>query len=120
MDPEPLAARLHRRNWWILATMAGGSLLFGNWPVTTGIIAGGLVAIGGFSWLQRSLKRLLTEPVQGAGARYQLGYVVRLLALAAVLALLVAVIKIHPVGLAIGLSVVVINLLWLMFQSALK
>lgn len=120
MDREPLAATLHRRNWWILGAMAGGSLLFGNWPVTAGIVAGGLVAIGGFTWLQRSLKRLLTEPAQGAGARYQLGYVVRLLALAAVLALLIAVIKIHPVGLAIGLSVVVINLLWLMLQSALK
>ena len=120
MGLEPLVATLHRRNWWVLGTMASISLLFGNGSFTVGIIAGGLVAIGGFSWLQRSLRRLLTEPAQGAGARYQLGYVVRLLALAAVLALLIAVIKIHPVGLAIGLSVVVINLLWLMLQSALK
>jgi hypothetical protein len=120
MNPDQLVATLHRRNWWILGGVAGGSLLFGNWPVTAGIIAGGLVAIGGFNWLQRSLKRLLTEPAQGAGARYQLGYVVRLLALAAVLTLLIAVVKIHPIGLAIGLSVVVVNLLWLMLQGALK
>ena len=40
--------------------------------------------------------------------------------MAALLALLIAVVKIHPVGLAIGLSVVVINLIWLTLQRALR
>lgn len=121
MDPlEQLPASLHRRNWWILAVLLAVSLPFANWPFTAGILAGGLVVIGGFAWLQRSLRRLLSEPGTGARARYQFGYVIRLIMLAGVLALLIAVVKIHPVGLAIGLSVVVINLLWLTLQRALK
>lgn len=120
MELEQLPATLCRRNWLILLVLLAVSLPFANWPATAGILAGGLVAIVGFAWLQRSLKRLLADPAHGARARYQFGYMVRLLALAGVLALLIAVIKIHPVGLAIGLSVVVINLLWLTFQRALK
>ena len=116
---EDLPALLSRRNWLILGVLLGASLPFANWPVTFGILAGGMVAIGGFAWLKRSLTRLLSGSEGGAKARYQFGYVLRLLALAGILALLVAVVRIHPVGLAIGLSVVVINLLWLTLQRAL-
>ena len=119
MELEQLPAVLHRRNWWILGGLLAASVPFANWPVTAGILAGGLVAIAGFAWLQRSLGRLLADPAHGARARYQFGYVTRLLVLAGVLALLIAVVKIHPVGLAIGLAVVVVNLLWLTLQRAL-
>jgi putative Mn2+ efflux pump MntP len=123
MMPEPLEqlpAALSRRNWLILGMLLAASLPFGHWPVTAGILAGGLVSIAGFAWLQRALKRLLVDRVQGARTRYQFGYLVRLLALGTILAVLIAVVKIHPVGLAIGLSVVVINLLWLALQRALR
>ena len=119
MELEQLPESLNRRNWVILGGLLVVSLPFANWPVSMGILAGGLVAIAGFAWLRRSLRRLLADPAHGARVRYQFGYVVRLLLLAGVLALLIAVVKIHPVGLAIGLSVVVINLLWLTFQRAL-
>ena len=117
---EQLAATLHRRNWLILGILLAISLPFGNGPVSAGIVAGGLVAITGFAWLQRSLKRLLAETGQDARTRYQFGYLVRLLSLGCVLAILIAIVKIHPAGLVLGLSVVVINLLWLAFQRALQ
>lgn len=117
---EQLAATLHRRNWLILGILLAISVPFGNSQVSAGIVAGGLVAIAGFAWLQRSLKRLLTETGQAAQTRYQFGYVVRLLAIGCVLAILIAIVKIHPAGLVLGLSVVVINLLWLAFQRALQ
>ena len=117
---EALPGLLGRRNWSILAILLAISLPFGNWPATAGILAGGLVAIAAFAWLQRSLKRLMADPAQGARTRFQFGYVVRLLALGITLAALIAIVKIHPVGLAIGLSVVVINLLWLTLQRALR
>ena len=116
---EDLPATLGRRNWLILGVLLVGSLPFANWPVTLGILAGGVVAIGGFAWLKRSLERLLNGPGAGAKTRYQFGYVLRLVVLAGILALLIAVVKIHPVGLAIGLSVVVINLLWLTLHRTL-
>lgn len=120
MELEQLPAALQRRNWWILAVLLVASLPFANWPVSAGILAGGLVAVAGFAWLKRSLGRLLADPAHGARARYQLGYVVRLMVLAAFLALLIAVVKIDPVGLFIGLSVVVINLFWLTLQRVFK
>ncbi len=117
---EQLPAALGRRNWLVLGILVAASLPFAAWEVSAGILAGGLVAIGGFSWLQRALRRLLSDPVGGSRARYQFGYALRLLALGGMLALLIAVVKINPIGLAIGLSVVVINLLWLALQRALQ
>jgi len=119
MEIERLPASLARRNWLILAILLAGSLLFGNREVTAGILAGGLLAIASFSWLKRSLDRMLIEPGRGARGRYQFGALLRLLAIGSILALLIALVKIHPVGLAIGLAVVVINLLWLTIQRTL-
>ena len=121
MDPlEQLPATLNRRSWLILLVMLLVSLLLGDPKLTIGILCGGLISTGAFLWLRRSLNRLLAEPDSGAKARYQFGYVVRLIALAAVLVILIAIVKIDTVGLLIGLSVVVINLFWTTIQQALK
>ncbi|MDH3453854.1 MAG: ATP synthase subunit I [Desulfuromonadales bacterium] len=117
---ERLPAQLARRNWIILALLLVGSLPFGNLSLSSGILAGGLVAIGGFIWLRRALGQLLQQPAGGARFRYQFGYFVRLSALVVVLAILVAVVKIHAVGLIIGLSVVLLNLFWMTAQRAFK
>jgi hypothetical protein len=117
---EQLPAQLNRRNWIILVVLVLASLPFADPGLSLGILVGGLVAIGGFTWMRRSLGRLIEEPGGGARFRYQFGYVVRLAALALILAILIAVIKIHTGGLLIGLSVVVINLFWITVQRAFK
>lgn len=120
-DPiEQLPTQLARRNWMILALLLGGSLPFGNVSFSLGVLAGGLTAIGGFYWLRRSLVRLLEQPTGGARFRYQFGYLGRLLVLATLLAILVAIIEVHPFGLIVGLSVVVINLFLMTAQRAFK
>jgi hypothetical protein len=121
MDPlEQLPAALNRRSWLILGLLLLASLPLRNTPLTFGILCGGLVSIGGFLWLRRALRQLLAEPGPGAKARYQFGYAVRLIALAVVLAILVAIVKIDPVGLIVGLSVVVINIFWTTIQHSLR
>jgi hypothetical protein len=117
---EQLPNILKRRSWLILAVLLVVSLLFRNIPLTVGILCGGLVSIGGFYWLRRSLTQVLAEPTPGAKARYQFGYVVRLIALAFVLVVLIAILKIDAVGLIVGLSVIVINLFWTMIQHSLR
>lgn len=117
---EQLPAQLARRNWLVLALLVLASLPLGNLALSTGILVGGLVAIGGFFWLRRALERLLEQPAGGARFRYQFGYLVRLAALAVILAVLIAVARVHVVGLVIGLSVVVINLFWFTVQRAFK
>ena len=116
---EQLPSQMARRNWIILALLLLGSLPFGNLELSFGILLGGLVAIGGFLWMKRSLNRLIEQPAGGAKFRYQFGYLVRLAALAAIIAVLVAVVKVNTLGLIIGLSVVVINLFWITIQRVL-
>jgi hypothetical protein len=117
---EQLPAQLTRRNWIILALLLLSSVPFGNLALSIGILLGGLVAIGGFLWMRRSLNSLLKQPIGGARFRYQFGYILRLAALAVILAVLIAIVKVHPVGLVIGLSVVIINLFWITVQHAFK
>lgn len=103
---------LARRNWIVLAGLLLLSLPWLSVPVSTGVLAGGLVAIGGYHWLQHSLQRILAEPSQHSARSFKVSYIIRLGSLAAVLFLLIAVAGVNPVGLAVGLSVVVINILW--------
>ncbi|MCK4509781.1 MAG: ATP synthase subunit I [Desulfuromonadales bacterium] len=121
---ELLPAQLARRNWIILAILLLGSLPFGNLALSLGILTGGLIAIGGFLWLRRSLDRLLGQVTDGqatGGTRfsYMFGCFLRLAVLAVILLVLIAIVKIHAIGLVIGLSVVVINLFWMTAQRAL-
>lgn len=121
MEPiEQLPAQLNRRNWIILGVLLVATLPFGNWRLTAGVACGGLVSVGGFLWMHRSLDRLIAEPTGGARFRYQFGYLIRLVVLAVVLGLLIAVLKTDPLGLIIGVSVVVINLFWLTIQRVVK
>jgi hypothetical protein len=111
-NDDRLLADLSRRNWWILGILVLLSLLWRSRAVTLGVAGGGLVAIGGFYWLHRSLICLL-EPAGGRTRRgFQFSSVIRLMVLAAALFLLLVPGRVHPVGLAVGVSVVVINLIW--------
>ena len=121
MDPiERLPGMLTRRSWLILGLMLLASLPFRNLQLSLGILCGGLVSIGAFLWLRRSLKQLLAEPGPGAKARYQFGYLVRLIALTVVLAALIVIVKIHTIGLIVGLAVVVVNLFWTTIEHSLR
>ncbi len=107
---EDLLGELARRNWLILAVLVIGSLLWRSTPVTLGVLSGGLLAIIGYQWLHRSLQRMLANPSRGSAKSFQFGYFVRLGALGAALFLLIALARVNPIGLAVGLSVVVINI----------
>lgn len=102
-----------RRNWLILAVLVAGSLFWHSREVTLGVAAGGLVAIAGFQWLHRSLAQILGHPHQASARSFQFGYVARLASLAAALYLLIAVLRVNPVGLVVGLSVVLLNIGWI-------
>lgn len=115
---EQLLEELARRNWIILALLVLLSLLWRSVDVTLGVLSGGLLAIIGYLWLHRSLQRTLSEASQYSARGFQFSYLVRLGALAAALFLLIALAKVHPVALAAGLSVVVINILWITLKRS--
>jgi hypothetical protein len=109
---EQLLGAIARRNWVVLSGLVLLSLLWRSAPVTLGVLSGGLVAIGGYLWLQHSLQRVLAEPSRYSARSFKISYFVRLGSLAAVLLLLITIAGVNPVGLAVGLSVVVVNILW--------
>lgn len=109
---EHLLGEIARRNWLVLAILLFLSLAWRSPAVSAGVLAGGLVAIGAYHWLHRSLRKLLAAPGQASAGSYNFGYLTRLGALAVALLLLIAVARVNPVALAAGLSTVVLNLLW--------
>jgi ATP synthase I chain len=113
-----LLAGLARRNWIILGALVLLSLLWRELGFTLGVLGGGLLALTSYRWLHRSLSKLLSQSGGGSTRGFQFGYLLRLVFLAAALYLLIAVAQVHPVGLALGLSVVVLNILWTTLKRA--
>jgi len=116
---DQLLGDIARRNWVVLAILVLLSLLWRSASVTLGVLAGGAVAIGGYHWLHRSLKQVLAAPTKHSARSFKVSYFVRLGSLAATLLLLIVVARVNPLGLAVGLSVVVINILWTTLKRSL-
>jgi len=113
---DQLLQDLSRRNWIVLAILALVSLVWRSVAITQGVVAGGLLAIVAYRWLQKSLLKVIQNPHHGAATGFKFAYVLRLGFVAVALYLLIAVAKLHPLALAVGLSVVVINILWTTFR----
>jgi hypothetical protein len=104
---------LSKANWLLLAVMTGLSLVFGSREFATGVLAGGLIAVINCYWLNFTLRRAMEFPADKA-VRFTLGrYILRLAAIALVVSILIIYVKIDIVGLLIGLSVLVINIIGL-------
>lgn len=108
---DSLIRDMSRRNWWIFGTMLLISLLWRSGPVTLGVLGGGLVVIAGFHSLHRALVRLLLHSGRRSGLAFQCGTLIRLLGLSGAIFLLIGPLRVHPMALIAGLSVVVVNLL---------
>ena len=109
---DQLLRVMARRNWYILALLVFASLFWRSADVTKGVLAGGLVAIAAYGWRYRSLAKTLANPSPGAAKGFQIGYIVRLVALAAAIFWLMTRGGVNPLALALGLSVVIINVFW--------
>jgi hypothetical protein len=109
---DRLLERIALLNWLVLAVLVALSLWWRSQAVTLGVLTGGLVAILSYRWLHRSLQRVLSQPGDGSARGFQARYLLRLTALAMVIFLLLTRVEVHPLGLVVGLSVVIISLLW--------
>jgi hypothetical protein len=119
-DERSFLKRLAQRNWLVLGATALLSLLYGSTQFTAGVVAGGLLAIAGFWWQERALQRILAHPSPQAARGFQVRYFLRLAILGLLLYVLIARIGMHPVGLALGLSVVVINIFCTAIARAMR
>ena len=112
VEDENLLGQIARGNWIVLSCLVLASLLWKSISISAGVLCGGLLAITAYLWLYRSLRRILAEPSHLSARRFQVSYFFRLGFLAAVLFALITQVKVNPIALAVGLSTVVINIIW--------
>jgi hypothetical protein len=98
-------------NWLLLAAMVGLSLAFGTRAFAAGALAGGLIAVVNCYWLNFTLQRALQLPAGKAVRFAQIRYLVRLALIALAVSVLIIYVKINILGLLLGLSVLVINII---------
>lgn len=99
-----------RSNWILLILAAAVGYLKAPPGVTLGIIAGGLIVSVNFHLLYRTLKKSLTPPHLASPNVVLLKYYIRFIISGLIIFLLIAGNYVNPLGLFIGLSVVVASI----------
>ncbi len=112
MDWENFYRDLKGLNWVILLVLVSVSYFLMKHAFTTGIIVGGLMVIANFHVFQRSIFQAFSPdgPRRVKKASVIAKFYLRLLTMGVLIYLCITQEWIHPVGLAIGLSIVVISI----------
>ena len=122
MDWEKTYGDLRMLNWFSLLVMSLISYFFMSRSLTLGIVLGGFIVIANFWVFQRSIRRgFLSEGTVRTTSFFVVAkYFLRLSVLAIIIALSVKCKWIDPVGLAFGLSTVVISIVSFGIKRALR
>lgn len=110
IEKDPLQARLEVTNWAVLAVCLLASSLLLSASFTYGILLGGFISIVNFHWLDRDLRRIFSNLSGKAKSALLLKYYLRLAVTAVVLYILISQSIVDIIGLLVGLSVVVMNI----------
>lgn len=108
---EALLKRLEQFNWVLLALLASGSFVFFSRKFALGVLAGGILAVANYYLVKRSLRRALDPDRQGKTRfLYLLKYGLRFAALGLIIALLLIKGWVSPLGMLLGLSIIVLGI----------
>ncbi|MBI9075802.1 MAG: ATP synthase subunit I [Desulfatibacillum sp.] len=108
---ERLVKHVVYANWAIFVLASSVGLYLTPAPFAMGIICGGLITVVNFHLLSRTLQSAL-DPRPGAGNGAVVGkYYLRFLVSGALILALLVFKIVHPIGLFVGLSVVVAGIL---------
>lgn len=100
-----------RANWVIFTFASLSGLLFAPLAFALGILFGGLIVIVNFHLLARTLKKALSPPHLASPNVVLTKYYLRFIASGFLIFVLIAGRVVHPVGLILGLSVVVASIM---------
>jgi hypothetical protein len=100
-----------RSNWilFVVASILGFAFL--SSPMALGILFGGLLVTINFHLLAKTLKKALTPPHLASHNLVLAKYYLRFLISGFIIFLLIAGHIVHPVGLVVGLSIVVFSII---------
>jgi hypothetical protein len=105
-----LQRKIELRNVVILGVMLIASLLLMPWRFTLGILLGGIISIVNLYWLGRDLRVIFSNLSGTAKSAMMIRYYIRMAATAVVLYFVITELPIDIIGLLLGLSLVVINI----------
>ena len=117
---DPLLGSVFFMNGAVFALLLMGSLLLMPLRFSLGVGLGGLIILCNFHLLYRILKKAFIPDRLASPKAVILKYYLRLLGTGFLLYLLIAKKMVDPLGLIVGLSVVVINLTLLCFNEMRK
>ncbi len=112
--------RIETGNWLVLCVFSVGSLLFLSGSFTMGVLLGGLVAIGNFRWLSRDLRITFLKHADRAKPLIIVKYYIRFIVIGIVLFIVITRLQVDVLGLLLGLSVVIINIIITVVLANLK
>lgn len=108
---SPLIRRIERRNWILWGILLAAGFVWADWKFLLGAATGGALSLLGFRVLKGVVSGVLLLPSHRARGRivaYHYGWMGAVLG---VLAILLSFKLVEPLGLLLGLSVVVLNLI---------
>jgi len=109
-------------NWVILLILSALSGVFMEAQFTLGVVLGGLIIIANFSILQRSVRMAFSD--QGAMKGKKIALVVKFYFRLAIMGLILYILItggwVNPLGLAVGLSIVVLSILNFGIRAAFR
>ena len=112
---ETPEAALIKGLWWAnlvtFGVLSAGAFIVADWRSGLGVVVGGLIALLNYRLLQRTICRaLIPREKKGVLSKVLAKYYLRFLATAVVLFFLVRQGLVEPLGLLVGLSVVVVTI----------
>lgn len=117
---DPLQKRLEIANWIILAILFIPSFVFAPFKFSLGVLLGGIISILNFYGMEFGLRGLFKDPAGNVKRPTMIKYYIRLALTAVVLFLLISADTVDIIGLILGLSVVVINIVVTMITALAK
>jgi hypothetical protein len=122
MEWGKISNQLSSQNWLILLILSAGSSLLMRPDFTLGIIFGGLIIIANFKFLQHTIRcAFSSEGVMKGNKLSIIGkYYLRLSLMGMVIYALITYGLVHPVGMAVGLSTVVLSIIQMGIRMAWK
>ena len=112
IEKDPFQKKLDYRNWFGLIILGIGSLLLASTSFTLGILCGGVISIVNYHLLNHSLKKAFQNVSDKTKTFLMVRYYIRFVITAVILYLLITRTSVDVIALLIGLSVVVLNIVF--------
>ncbi len=117
---DPLQRKLEITNWIILAILFVPSFILAPTKFYLGVLLGGFISILNFHGMEIGLRGVFRNPAGNVRRPAMIKYYLRLALTAVILFFLISTDTVNIIGLIIGLSVVVINIVFTMITALAK